>query len=332
MGRDEQLSLFGEPEPPSNSRTVGAAVVPEDVQAVAGALPGNIRLGTSSWSFPGWEGLVYDREASKAHLARRGLGAYAKHPLLRTVGIDRTFYAPIPASEFAAYAESVPEDFRFLVKASSECTMPLLRDGSGRLAEPNPRYLDPVWASDEVVGPFVEGLGERAGPLVFQFSPLGRRRTVDPARFAGELGEFLADLPPGPLYAVELRDRAVFGDAYLEALHATGSHHCFNVHPRMPTLDQQWRAAQKTRGGPIVVRWMLHAGLQYEQAVERFEPFSELVDEDPESRETLAELCVAEAVRVPQIVIVANNKAEGSAPLTIGKLARSIARRLADSG
>ena len=143
MGRDEQLSLFGEPEPPSNSRTVGAAAVPEDVQAVAGALPGNIRLGTSSWSFPGWEGLVYDREASKAHLARRGLGAYAKHPLLRTVGIDRTFYAPIPASEFAAYAEAVPEDFRFLVKASSECTMPLLRDSSGRLAEPNPRYLDP---------------------------------------------------------------------------------------------------------------------------------------------------------------------------------------------
>jgi uncharacterized protein YecE (DUF72 family) len=31
-------------------------------------------------------------------LARTGLRAYAQHPLLRSVGIDRTYYAPIQAS------------------------------------------------------------------------------------------------------------------------------------------------------------------------------------------------------------------------------------------
>ena len=76
-------------------------------------LPTDLRLGTSSWSFPGWTGLVYAREAGPEMLARQGLPAYARHPLLRTVGVDRTFYGPVPAETFAAWAAAVPEDFRF---------------------------------------------------------------------------------------------------------------------------------------------------------------------------------------------------------------------------
>jgi hypothetical protein len=32
-------------------------------------------LGTSSWTLPGWKGLVYDREATPARLSREGLAA-----------------------------------------------------------------------------------------------------------------------------------------------------------------------------------------------------------------------------------------------------------------
>ena len=39
-----------------------------------------------SWSFPGWSGLVYDRASTETELARNGLGAYAAHPLFRSVG------------------------------------------------------------------------------------------------------------------------------------------------------------------------------------------------------------------------------------------------------
>ena len=42
-------------------------------------------------------------------LARHGLAAYAHHPLLRTVGVDRTFYRSIPAAEFRAMAAAVAE-------------------------------------------------------------------------------------------------------------------------------------------------------------------------------------------------------------------------------
>jgi len=321
-----QLSLFGGPPP----GVVGPAEVPAEIAALARELPADVRLGTSSWSFPGWQGIVYDRAVTAGRLARHGLTAYASHPLLRAVGIDRTYYAPLTAAEFAAYAADVPESFRFLVKGAGQCTTPYRRAEGGGAFEANELFLDGGFANDQVVGPFVEGLGARAGPLVFQFPPLGARIRKEPARFAERLGTFLEALPRGPLYAVELRDRELFGDEYVAALRAAGARHCLNVHPRMPPVAEQRQRTAALGDGPLVVRWMLHSGLEYEQAVERYEPFSRLVDEDPDSRVALAELCVSQIVRRQPVVIVANNKAEGSAPLTICKLAGSIVERLRD--
>ncbi len=315
-----QLDLFGGP-PSGRDRVVGPAPVPDDLARVAADLPGGIHLGTSSWSFPGWDGLVYDRTANKTQLARHGLAAYARHPLLKTVGIDRTYYGPIPASAFAAYAEAVPDDFRFLVKASSESTSPYLREGGGR----NELFLDPVYAAGEVIGPFIEGLGAKAGPLVFQFPPVGKRHTSEPERFAERLGEFLSALPSGPWYAVELRDRELLVPEYVTAL-GTATH-CLNVHPRMPSVTEQWEITGANPDSPLVVRWMLHSGLGYEEAQRRYQPFSRLVDEDEDARESLADLALRHAARQRIVIIIANNKAEGSAPLTIFKLAKTITEK-----
>ncbi|MFN7644632.1 MAG: DUF72 domain-containing protein [Burkholderiales bacterium] len=48
---------------------------------------------------------------------RAGLPAYASHPLLPTVGIDRGFYAPIEVGKYARDAAQVPAGFRFLLGA-----------------------------------------------------------------------------------------------------------------------------------------------------------------------------------------------------------------------
>ena len=309
-------------------RPVGPAKILDSLRETASRLPANIYLGTSSWSFPGWKDLVYDRGVSKTHLAKHGLLAYAQHPLLRAVGIDRTFYAPIAAAEFAAYAEVVPESFRFLVKAPAACTTPHRRATRRRPSGPNELFLNAGYAAEQIVAPFVEGLGPKGGPLVFQFPPLGTRLTREPARFAVMLGEFLAALPRGPLYAVELRDRELFGPEYLAALDAAGARHCLNVHPRAPAASEQRRMLESRSDGALVARWMLGSGRGYEEAMRRYEPFSRLVDEDRPNRETLAETCLEHALRGRDVVLVANNKAEGSAPLTVFRLAEEIVRRL----
>jgi uncharacterized protein YecE (DUF72 family) len=319
-----QLSLFGEPPAPRpqsrrESRRVGPADVPDELRVLAGDLPPGVRLGTSSWSFPGWAGRLYDREATPSHLARFGLAAYAQHPLLHAVGIDRTYYAPISAADFAAYAEVVPDEFRFLVKAASLCTDPHERGERGRAEGRNELFLDPDFTGEEVVGPYVEGLSSKGGALLFQFPPLGSELTGQPERFAERLARFLSDLPSEPTYAVELRDRDLLCDAYASALRDSKALHCYTAHPRMPPLPRQREVvgASKT----LVGRWMLHSGLGYEAAKDRYAPFDRIVDEDLDTRAAFADLCLEQLVSGGTIIVTANNKAEGSAPETLFRLA-----------
>jgi uncharacterized protein YecE (DUF72 family) len=322
-----QLDLFGAP-PPSPTRGVRPAAVAAEVAAIAARLPRRVRLGTSSWSFPGWTGIVYDRAASSATLARSGLAAYAHHPLLRTVGVDRTYYAPIAAEDFAAYAAAVPDDFRFLVKAPEALTTARFPDhpryGEQRGA-PSTVFLDPGYAADAICAPLAGGLGEKAGVLVFQFAPQPLALLGGPQRFAERLHAFLVRLPRGLTYAVELRAEALFTTAYRDALRAAGATHVVNVHPTMPAPAAQ--AAQLVEDDappPLVVRWMLGHGQRYEEARERYLPFDRLVDEDPPTRRELAALCRAAAARGREVYVVINNKAEGSAPLSAIRLAAAI--------
>jgi len=318
-----QLDLFGGSPPPATPAREGvAAAEPSaEVAAVAARLPARVRLGTSSWSFPGWAGIVYGRAESQGRLAREGLAAYARHPLLRTVGIDRTFYGPLEARELAAYAAAVPADFRFLVKAHELCTLARFpahaRYGAQR-GQANALFLDPRHAEDAVVAPAVDGLGGKLGPIVFQFPPQDVAALGGADRFADKLHDFLRRLPRGPLYAVELRNAELLRPAYLEALAAEGACHCVNAHPSMPGVEAQARLALQGAPPALVVRWMLHRGFSYEGARDRYAPFDRLRDEDPQTREAIARACAGTSL--PCFVVI-NNKAEGSAPLSALALA-----------
>jgi uncharacterized protein YecE (DUF72 family) len=327
---DGPTSPFGAVTPGGTGGTGGtggsveAAAVDPDVAALAARLPAALRLGTSSWSFPGWRGIVYRGAYAESALARHGLAAYARHPLLRTVGLDRTFYGAIPAEEYARYAACVPEDFAFVVKAPMAFTAVQLHGRDGSALRPNPAFLDAAEATRTFVEPALRGLAGHAGPIVFQFPPLAGGFAAGPEAFAARLGAFLAALPRGPLYAVELRDRALITRAYAAALDAAGARHCVGLHPRMPTAATQARVVRALAPGPLVVRWNLRRDLGYEEAKRRYRPFGQLVDPDPDTRGALAALALETVAAGQPVWIVANNKAEGSAPLTLAALAREI--------
>lgn len=328
----DQLDLFdfrrqSDPKPHASNETVGPATLEAHLAGVAASLPTNIHLGTSSWSFPGWRGIVYDREASEQTLARSGLSAYARHPLLRAVGIDRTYYAPISAGQFAEYAQATPPAFRFLVKAHELCLIPTIaaRNRTGRNARgANPAFLDAEYTAEHVVRPAVEGLRDKLGPIVFQFTPLNLRGLGGPNAFIERLRSFLLALPRGPLYAVELRNSELLTERYLDALAVSAAVHCYNVHPRMPTVAEQLAVTGGCEFRALVVRWMLGGDQEFEAARERYAPFDRLVDEDPGNRASIAALCVDAIASGLPVYTIANNKAEGSAPLTIFKLADRI--------
>lgn len=317
------MDLFGAPEVPPR---VASVTVDDATRALAESLPAHVLLGTSSWAFPGWEGLVYARTERAERLSKHGLAAYAQHPLLRAVGLDRTFYAPIARDEFAAYAADVPVGFRFLVKAHAALTTP---GGLARMRTPETvdRFLDAAYATDAVIAPAVDGLGDALGVLLFQCPPMapGSRAL---ASFPDRLEHFLSRLPPGVPYAVEVRNASLLEDAtiarYRSALVSGGATHCFTVHPTMPSVREQAERLgdEVWAHGPVAVRWMLRPDQEYESAREAWAPFRALAAPDLGTRTDVAELVQTLATVQRPVLVIANNKAEGSAPLTLRELAR----------
>lgn len=299
-------------------------------------LPLDIRLGTSSWFFPGWRGLVYEGVHPQATLSRKGLAAYAQIPLLRTVSLDRTFYAPISAVDYAHYASQVPEHFSFVVKAPAIVCDAVMRDEEGRGKVPNPHFLDAAIATREFVLPCLEGLKAKAGPLVFQVSPLPRSLVEDASLFIERLEAFFAALPRelgthSPVYALELRNPELLTPRLMRMLARVEVRYCVGLHDRMPEVERQEAALRALDGeepGPLVVRWNLHRGFLYQAAKQRYEPFDRLVDQDGETRRALARMAATAFRAGRKVWITANNKAEGSAPLSVLELAREIASQI----
>jgi uncharacterized protein YecE (DUF72 family) len=327
-----QLALFDEAptrggvEQPDRASMVRPAPPDPELVALAGKLPPALRMGTSSWSFPGWRGLVWGKDSavSERELAREGLAAYAQHPLLRAVGVDRGYYAPLRAETLRAYASAVPPDFHFLVKAPEVLLRARLPDHPRHGAQRglvNERALEAAWAAEHVVQPFTEALGSRGGVLLFQFPPQPLDAWGGARRFLARLGRFLRALPVGPRYAVEVRNAALVGPALAEELAGAGAYPCVVAWPGLPSVTVQAELLHALERDLLVMRWMLHEGLDYEAAVARYQPFDRLIDEDPETRRRIAD--VLHAARGEALLVV-NNKAEGSSPRSIAKLAEAL--------
>jgi uncharacterized protein YecE (DUF72 family) len=318
---EAQGDLFGATRGPQ------AAVAGAAFAGLAGQLPAGVRLGTSTWSFPGWRGIVYQHEHRETELARRGLAAYAGHPLLRAVGVDRGFYAPVPREDLSRWAADVDPGFRFLIKAHAALTTPRGARRPAFLADAPPAFLDAGHAVRAVIEPAAEALGPRLGIVLFQFSPLGERVLRHRELLLERLGAFLRSLPRVATYAVEWRDPAMLGDDYHAVLDASGAVHGFCAHPRMPSLAVQCPSGGPR--GPLVLRWLLGGGRRYDEARAAFAPFDRLVEPDPTVRGEVARLVAGAAAAGQQATVIVNNKAEGSAPLSVCELAREIAGRCA---
>jgi uncharacterized protein YecE (DUF72 family) len=340
------MDLFGDdpvaPSRPTSERrkqesVVEPAGVDSELEAVAAGLPRALHLGTSSWSFPGWKGIVWASDHSDSALARTGLPVYARHPMLRTVSLDRAFYRPLAAAEYAAYAAQVPDDFRFIVKAPQLVCDALVRGPDGRAKQDNPAFLDPVLARTAFVQPALEGLGRKIGALVFQLSPLPAWRLARMEGLLEQLEAMLAGLPalepvaPGAVVAVEVRDPEFLGPAFAALLKRVRATYCLGLHPRLPPIGEQLPMLRALWPGPLVCRWSLnrkHGSDGYGVAKEGYRPFDKTVDPDPATRDALARIVAGTVSSGWSVYVAINNKAEGSAPLSVIALARAVASLL----
>ncbi len=294
---------------------------------LANRLPPEVLFGTSSWSFPGWAGLVYSEPSSTTELARHGLREYATHPLLRTVGIDRSYYGPIPDEDLRRYADQLPDGFRCCAKAPAVVTSVVLPEASrGRPAVANPDFLSAERFMDELLEPCARWFADHTGPFVIECPPAPASHRLTPQGFEERLDGFLASLPAQFEYAVELRDRSLLTRRYGEILESRGVGHVYNYWRAMPLPGEQAAVVPPERLPFAVVRLLMPPGTSYEQLRGSYRPFDRIVRPDVAMREDVVRLVTRSARGGRRAYVLVNNKAEGSAPLTIRALAERAAR------
>lgn len=276
-------------------------------------------MGTSSWSFPGWQGIVYSRKRSASVLAKEGLREYAQHPLLRTVGIDRSYYARVPDQELLRYAEQLPDGFPGCPKAPAAVTAPTLQ-GMGRHSA-NPDFLSVPRALADFIEPFGRVFGRHCGPFIFQFSPPVGTKHTDATPFIEALDQFLEQLPREFRYAIEIRDKWALTVPYKDVLARHGCAHVYNYWSAMPMPGAQTRTISPESQPFVMVRLLLRPGTWYEDQRQVFAPFDKLVEPDETMRKDVIEIIRRAATGSRQTYLLVNNKAEGSSPLTIEALA-----------
>jgi len=156
-------------------------------------------IGTSGFSYPEWKGAFYPADLPAGEMLRFYAGAF------RTVEINNTFYRYPGEDTLAQWAAAVPPGFRFAIKAHRRIThLKRLTDVDGDLA---------------FLAERLRRLGDRLGPVLFQFPPSLR---CDLGVFEG----FLASLRPGAQAVVEFRHPSWRQDAVYRLLDAHGVSLC----------------------------------------------------------------------------------------------------------
>jgi uncharacterized protein YecE (DUF72 family) len=134
-----------------------------------------ILFGTSSFTATGWQGSFYPKVLRRADY----LSYYAEH--FDTVEIDSTFYATPNVSVVRSWNATTPEGFLFATKVPQEIT--------------HKRVLKDCEEEFKVFLTTMEALGEKLGPLLFQFGKFDKTMFRSLDDFLERLVPFLKRLP-----------------------------------------------------------------------------------------------------------------------------------------
>nr|WP_294504610.1 DUF72 domain-containing protein [uncultured Rhodopila sp.] len=167
---------------------------------------GIIRVGIAGWTYEPWRGAFYPKG-----LKREQELEYAASQF-RSIEINGTFYGMQKPNAFAHWADQVPADFVFSVKAPRYITHIL-------------RLRDPLVPLANFIASGLLRLGMHLGPILWQFPPNFR---FDPERMEG----FLRILPQDTEAAAKLgsrHDSKLHAPASLEIESKRPMRHAFEI-------------------------------------------------------------------------------------------------------
>jgi uncharacterized protein YecE (DUF72 family) len=286
-----------------------------------------VYIGTSSWKYSGWCGMLYDRaryerrgKFAESRFKRDCLAEYAE--VFKTVCVDAAYYTFPTRSHLQEMAAQVPAHFSFGFKATDTITLKRFPNLNrfGRLAgSTNENYLN----ADLFVKGFLEpcqSIRAQVGLVMFEFSRFWPSDYQHRREFIDDLDSFLGQLPKGWPFAVEMRNRNWLEPEYFECLSRHQVTHVFNSWEAMPSVGAQMAIpGSRTNPDRVAARFLLKPGRKYEQAVQNFEPYDSIKEENPEARAAGKSLIAEGKAAGPKrtTFIFVNNRLEGNALGTI---------------
>jgi uncharacterized protein YecE (DUF72 family) len=172
----------------------------------------DIRIGTSAFTADGWVGSFYPKGMKPADF----LSYYATK--FDTVELDNTFYRTPAISTVQGWNAKTPGGFIFAAKVPQVIT--------------HERVL--VHCQDDLKYflKTMDELGDKLGPLLFQFGYFNQKAFKTQADFLSRLKPFLKTLPKGYEFAVEIRNKAWVDERLLDLLREN------NI--AFTLIDQSW--------------------------------------------------------------------------------------------
>ena len=266
---------------------------------------------------------------SRAKFEKTCLAEYAE--VFKTVCLDAGFYQFPSAKMLDGYLSQVPGDFRMSLKVTEDITVrkfPNLPRYGRRAGQVNEHFLDADLFISAFLGP-LEPHRSQIGTVIFEFSHFHPGDIERGRDFVGALDEFFGKLPKGWDYSVEIRNESLLRPEYFEALRRHGVAHTFNSWSRMPPVGEQLDMPGSFTADFATARFLLKPGRNYEQAVEKFQPYSEVKEEYPDGRMALIDLLTTPAKpgRPGRRFLYINNRLEGCALWTIYAAITGLLRR-----
>ncbi len=284
-----------------------------------------IHWGTSTWTYPEWQGIVYHKPYTAKTIKTESLAEYSAFKPFSTVGIDNTFYAPPNPFVLEEYARHLPKGFKCVSKVWDEFTVPKWSQQKryGKKAgKENPHFLDAEKFKAEVLAVYDMAFKAHTGPLVFEFGEMYPPTIPSLTFFLEKLEAFFSALPGEFPFAVELRNKAFLKPEYFETLRRHNVSHVYNHWTKMPRLVEQMAAAGEKpfTADFAVARLLTPLGVKYEKAVQMNAPYDAIKTRLPMMRDDIEDLVdKALEFNIPFYILV-NNRTEGCAPMTVQEL------------
>jgi uncharacterized protein YecE (DUF72 family) len=250
-----------------------------------------IFLGTSSFTASGWAGSFYPKGMRPADY----LGFYAEH--FQTVEVDSTFYACPSAQTVSNWAARTPEAFIFSVKIPQVITHDKALAGCDvELAE----FLKTM-----------DVLGNKLGPIVFQFPFFNRSAFHDRHEFLERLVPFLAKLPERHKFALEIRNRNWLDSEFANLLR--------DRKIALVLQDRSWMPSpSELKFDPITADWTYIRWLGDRKAIEeRTMTWDRTIVDRTTELSSWCDFCYQVIKRGMVIYAYSNNHFSGHAPATI---------------